>query len=198
MDRRRLRKLALLWREEGVVGVGKAIGKYFHWRVKGRKSYILVERFLDKPVEIFPSAIPVTVRPLRREDIEQIKANFFPLMQGGFENDRHYFALWEICPLPNHQCFVAESQGRILHYSWVVTDVARYGDVAIGKGVAQFTAAFTLPEARGSGLFTHVQTYLLRELQLQGFRKALARPHKDNTASIRSNEKAGFSRSTSN
>jgi GNAT superfamily N-acetyltransferase len=187
-------KLASVWREGGALGVARRLWRFIHWRVRGRKNLVLFEFMLNKPVQIYPCKGEINVRLLRPADMEQIRSTFFPLMDGDLQHDKECFLEFESVPNPNRRCFVAEMDGQIVHYSWVTTGVPRYGCVVIGSGVAYIGPCFTLPQARGLGIYPHVLTVILRSLQQEGFLKALIQAHKDNLPSIRGIEKAGFVR----
>jgi GNAT superfamily N-acetyltransferase len=163
--------------------------------MRGKKNLILFECILSRGIEVYTPKCHITVRLLGLSDMEQIRATFFPLLRGDLRLDREYYQEFESNPVSHRRCFVAEVNAKIVHHSWVTTGVARSGGVVIGSAAAYIGPCFTLPQYRGLGIYPHVLTVILRYLQREGIAKALIQARKDNTPSIRSIQKAGFSRS---
>jgi len=189
-----LRKIYIAWEKGGFIGTSQKIWKFTYWRVKGRRNQVLFGYALDKKVEIYPVRCKVEIRFLNVSDMREIKENFFPLMRKDLEHDKECFIEFEQTPSKNRECFLALLNRKIVHYSWVAVNIPSHGSVKVGNQAAYIGPCFTAPEYRGLGIYPHVLTVILATLKRDGFKKALIEARKDNIASIRSIEKAGFRR----
>jgi L-amino acid N-acyltransferase YncA len=62
----------------------------------------------------------------------------------------------------------------------------------LSEGVAELNYNTTLPEFRGRGLMSKMEAYILRDLQKQGYRKAVGVIHEKNIPAIKSITRVGF------
>ncbi len=95
------------------------------------------------------------------------------------------------------QCYLAKSERRILHASWVTTEavwtreVRRYFKPP--RGDAYLFASFTRPEARGRGIYPFVLRALSVRLEARSIARIWIGVIGDNPASFKAVRKAGFS-----
>lgn len=90
--------------------------------------------------------------------------------------------------------FVAEGNEGIMHICWIYYKESHSRVLSLSDTDVEFKFALTLPAFRGTGLFPLVLNYMARYMLDHGYRRAFGCIEKNNHASIRSNEKAGFTK----
>lgn len=108
----------------------------------------------------------------------------------------------KISPLPwEFQChlfdevndfFVAKDANGVQHISWIYYHNNRNRILRLGTKEAEVKFCFTLPGARGKGIYPQVLRDMLFFLREKGMRWAFICVYPDNYPSIRGIEKAGF------
>ncbi len=96
-----------------------------------------------------------------------------------------------------NRCFVARSQGRIVHARWaIITGRPRCEvlgvELPIAGDCAYVCESLTLPEMRGLGIAAAVDAFMLRRLRESGLRAATLVVDPDNRAGIRTAAKTGY------
>lgn len=111
----------------------------------------------------------VDIHLATKADRSRIAAELFPTLVGDLAYDRRYFdALGEDDDV---QCFLAESDGKIIHYSWVFLDARNSPLVRVPfdrkvllEGDAYIGPVFTSPDARGL-VYLQVLSQILQSLK---------------------------------
>lgn len=154
----------------GLVAFAARVTRYVRYHLFDKWHFVYFEFALAGATPTFPRPEGLTARVATRADRERIVRDLFPELVGELEYDRRYFEA--IDADPGFKCYVAESDGRIVHYSWVRLDAAesplaslpfgplRPGDAYIGP-------VFTSPRARGM-VYLFVLGDILRDLKAAG------------------------------
>ena len=111
----------------------------------------------------------VDIHVATKADRPRIVAELYPTLVGDLAYDRRYFdALGEDDDV---QCFLAESDGKIIHYSWVFLDARNsplvrvpFDRKALLVGDAYIGPVFTSPDARGL-VYLQVLSQILQSLK---------------------------------
>lgn len=94
------------------------------------------------------------------------------------------------------KCYLVESDGRLLHASWVTTGSAWTAEldafVSPPPGDAYIYESFTLPETRGRGIYPFALRNVCADLASRGIPRAWIAVEATNTPSVRAITKAGF------
>lgn len=133
------------------------VWRYLKYRLYDERHFVYFAFLLDRPFPVFPAQAPLAIRCAGPEDLPRIERELFPYLGDVAEGDKRYFPL---IGKEGISCFLAEEDGRLVHYSWLFTDLRhapimhtpldkkklRGGDVFIGP-------VFTLPSVRGRWVF---------------------------------------------
>lgn len=97
---------------------------------------------------------------------------------------------------PDVRCFVAESDGKLLHSSWVTTSAAWTREIGMYLGPplgdAYVYESFTRADARGRGIYPLALAGILTAMAGEGIKRVWVGVESGNLASRRAMEKAGF------
>ncbi|OGR15817.1 MAG: hypothetical protein A2X81_08250 [Desulfobacterales bacterium GWB2_56_26] len=90
--------------------------------------------------------------------------------------------------------FVAKDISGVQHISWIYFHNHRNRLLALQEGEAEIKFCLTLPAWRGRGIYPRIIQMIVNYLNCKGMQRVFMCVHRDNLASIRGIEKAGFSR----
>lgn len=161
------------------------IGKIAGRLIQNRSAYLL-SRDIPSDSAALETSLALVIRPLIESDVPAVKrlkeerngARFYRRMREGKTG------------------FVAEHNGRIMHYSWVSLHdeyeswSGRW--VRLEKNEAYIYDGFTAPDARGRGIYPAVLRGIEKTLHEKGIRKLWIIIGRHNTSSLRAAERAGF------
>ncbi len=175
----------------GLVRAARTFGVY-HLRDKWHFVYLE----FPLPGEIASLGSPeINVWQAGPSDIDRIRADVFPHLTGDLAHEKRYF---DHLGEADARCFVAESGGAIVHYSWVFTDVFRspmmdvpFDRRLLGKKDAYVGPVFTAPGARGM-TYLYVLPRLLAYLRDAGAGRALVLVDGRNPAAVGFYKRLGF------
>lgn len=117
---------------------------------------------LEKDFNRIPLSTALVVRIATHADLNRIQSELFPEMTGEQEYEKRYF---DLLVHDRVRCFIAEREGRLVHYSWVFLDAKdslmaevpfdmsslQAGDVFIGPVFTPLTArGFIYPQVLSS------------------------------------------------
>jgi ribosomal protein S18 acetylase RimI-like enzyme len=154
--------------EEGPASLFLKIREYIRYNLDSKWHFVYLQFELEKEFSRIPMSETLTVRVASTADTARIRSELFPEMKGEQSNEKKYF---DLLGQNSVRCFVAESEGRFVHYSWVFMDAQaspmvdvpfdrrnlRPGDVYIGP-------IFTVPGARGF-IYPQVLSSIVRYLK---------------------------------
>jgi len=152
----------------GLAGALRKIADYLRYHFDHKWRFVYLQFHLAASVSAMPSNPALAVRVATRADLSSIHNELFPEMKGEQIYDKRYF---DFLGDDEIVCFIAERDGRLIHYSWVFFDLGaspldgapvdrrciREGDVFVGP-------VFTIPAARGF-VYPHVLTAIIHYLQ---------------------------------
>lgn len=169
--------------------------RYVRYHLIDKWKFVYFEFPLTKSIPQFPRPAGVISRVATAADRERVEADLFPEMTGDLAYDRRYFEA--IDADPGFKCYIAEADGRLVHYSWVRLDAAesplaslpfgpiRPGDSYIGP-------VFTSPKARGM-IYLFVLGDVLRDLKAAGKERLLLMVDGRRPAAVGFYRRLGFS-----
>ena len=180
--------------DEGPVGLARAACTFATYHLRDKWNFVYLEFSLNDPIYSVEDP-SVVVRRATPADRKRIEEELFPHLIGEQSADREYFDnLSEVDP----QCFLAESNGRFVHYSWVFADVfaspmtrlpinqsrLRSGDAYVGP-------VFTSPDARGM-IYLHVLPMILNYLKASGLKRVWVLVDGRNPSAVSFYSRIGF------
>ncbi|MFN8624897.1 MAG: GNAT family N-acetyltransferase [Candidatus Binatia bacterium] len=145
----------------------------------GYRRVVLLERSLDDSLTLPPSRLPVTVRPLRKAEVEEYAA-FYP----GADPEEIHRRLDA-----GHRCFTVRYGGQLIHAGWVGTGrvwieyLRRHWDLASDE--AYLYEAFTAPRYRNLRVGTARVTEETRVLAGEGYHRVIAVVSPENLPAVR-------------
>jgi hypothetical protein len=156
----------------GLIRFLQVLFAYLVYHLYSKWRFVYFEFSLQQPPFSFHINEPILVRIAAPDDINRIKAEIFPLLEGGSSNDKRYF---RVLDQPDIKCFLAEKDEKLVHYSWVFMDASksllmhvpldkrrlRQRDAFIGP-------VFTCPTARGL-IYLQVLSTILHYLQTNDY-----------------------------
>ncbi len=157
-----LQKLETAWNvllKEGFSGLSKKLSAFARYHLRDKWRFVYLEFPLDQPVTSFPMKEPLVVRVATPEDMDRIEAELFPCLTGEMVYEKRYF---DLLGQEGVKCFIAEKNGRLVHYSWVFLDAASsplvdtpFDKRQFHEGDAYVGPIFTNPSSRGF-VYPHV------------------------------------------
>lgn len=164
----KVREAGRVLREKGLVGFYLAIREYLIYHLIGKWSFVYLEFMLDQPIVSFVVRDSISVRIATPEDQDRIESDIFPLLEGPLAYEKKYFRLLGD---PDVRCFLAESDRKLVHYSWVFLDAFQSPIVEPPFDRSQLRAKdayvgpiFTSPACRGF-VYLQVLSEILRFLR---------------------------------
>ena len=181
--------------EEGMVGLVRAARTFGVYHLRDKWHFVYLEFSLNEKIAVIEDP-EVKVRQATPADSEQIRQDIFPHLREEHAYERRYFdRLGE----NDAHCFLAESDGAIIHYAWVFTDVFRspmmevpFDRRRMGANDAYVGPVFTVPGARGM-TYLYVLPVLLGYLRDAGVGRALVLVDGRNPAAVAFYRRFGFS-----
>ena len=174
--------------------------KYIKYNLKSKWGFIYLERVLDD--KMFSMKINeelFSIRIAKQRDIPKIKKDIYPLLpEDDKENDGR--DIEQIGTSDNLFCFIAEKEGKIIHYFLVYPSAVDspliktpFSKMKIGDEASYLGSAFTIPEARGLWVvpasLSFIMQYLKNNIQAK---KTYVLVHKDTLGAVEFYEKLGF------
>jgi GNAT superfamily N-acetyltransferase len=90
------------------------------------------------------------------------------------------------------RCYLALQGDEIAYIHWLYFKGDHSRFLVLSDGVAEFNNNIALPNFRGRGLMASMMAYILRDLQKEGYRKAVGVVHEKNPPAKESVKKAGM------
>lgn len=186
-----------LLKREGVVALAQRIYAYIKYRLYDQWKFVYFARSLAEPFPQIANQIPLTVWRADPNDLSRIEVELFPLIEKAMSNDQRYFSL---LGLEGVHCFLGEKNGRMVHYSWLFTDLThapimythfpkrklKKGDVFIGP-------VFTDPQVRGAWIFPYVLSKVMEYAKQQiSLKRAVLFVDGRNTGAVAFFKRFGF------
>lgn len=154
--------------EQGPTAFKDRIRQSLTYHLDNKWHFVYLQFELRDHFTGIPMSDSLAIRIAGMEDIEQIRVQLFPEMKGEQVHEKKYF---DRLNRRDVRCFIAERDGKLVHYSWVFLDAGasplaavpfdrrklRPGDVYIGP-------VFTAPGARGF-IYPQVLAEIIRHLK---------------------------------
>jgi ribosomal protein S18 acetylase RimI-like enzyme len=152
----------------GPGALARKVRAYLSYNLDSKWDFVYLAFVLKQDFPRVPMADGLVVRVATLADLDRVRAELFPEMTGEQAYETRYF---DLLGQDRVRCFVAESDGLLVHYSWVFLDARmsaiidtpfdrsklRPGDVYIGP-------VFTTPKARGF-IYPHVLSSIVHYLR---------------------------------
>ncbi len=185
--------------DDGIVGLLALIKSYLIYNFKEKWRFIYFELDMKKvpPYELPKIDDSIVIRIAKKEDIAKIKSDIYPVLTPKEENDKRYI---ERIGIELFKCFIAERNGKILHYFLVFESAQKspliqtpIKSTKIHSGDAYLGTAFTAPEARGLWIVPHTLLSIFSYLEHNtDVRRILAIVHKDTPGAEGFYKRLGF------
>ncbi|MDP3244344.1 MAG: GNAT family N-acetyltransferase [bacterium] len=134
-------------------------------KVYRQKQFIFFEFSLEQPSFSITPLEPINVKIANFDDKNKIESEIFPWLKDEQDYDKRYFSLLE---QPGIRCFLAEKDGKLVHYSWVFDEAKNsplmdtiFDRNKLREGDAYMGPVFTSPEARGVWIYPYVLTKIM-------------------------------------
>lgn len=154
--------------EGGLITYLRAVKGYIIYHLHSKWHFVYLVFSLEQEIFSFNIREPISVRIATREDMTWIKSELFPYLTGDLAYEKRYF---ELLDHPRIKCFLAQKDGKLVHYSWVFVDVFEsplmklpFDKAKLKQGDAYIGPIFTCPEARGF-IYLHVLSRILCDLK---------------------------------
>ena len=150
------RKLKAGWEiiaEGGWIVFFRTVRDAIVYHISDKWHFVYLEFSLDEKIFSFSVKELLSVRVATAEDCERIRSDIFPFLKGALAYERRYLKL---LGEPKINCFVAEKEGKLVHYTWVFEDVldspimkVPFDRKKLKEGDAYIGPIFTNPDVRG-------------------------------------------------
>lgn len=174
-----------VWRTASDEGLGSVWLKSLD--ALGYRRLYLLRRPLAEPILDCPTTLPVAIRWLTLEEVQDYLA--FRPDASGHDVTRRLLA--------GDHCLVARHEDRIVGTIWgsstrLNTELSLGRDLPLAAGEAYQFDAYTLPEVRGMGIAPALSVAWLRRLRDEACVAAIRLTFPWNVAALRSHAKAGY------
>ena len=153
--------------DEGPAGLARAARTFATYHFRDKWQFVYLHFSLSDPIYSLTDS-SLVVRRATIADRDTIETDIFPYLTGAESGDREYF---DYLGATDPQCFLAESEGELVHYSWVFADAFRspmtrvpIKQSQLQEGDGYIGPVFTRPVARGM-VYLHVLPEILHYLK---------------------------------
>jgi len=167
--REKVKKVKELAVEKGLWRMLGSVAQYALYYVTDRRSFVYFEFSLEQEPISLQLPDPPVARLATTADLNRINAEIFPLLTGEYEYDKRYFKL---LVQEGVLCFLAEQDGKFVHYSWVFTNAEQsplmdvpFKHSKLKAGDVYMGPVFTSPNARGTWIYPFVITKIIHYLK---------------------------------
>jgi GNAT superfamily N-acetyltransferase len=158
-----------------------SLPKFFYYSVLKINTFILFGTELD--IELPPYHLAPEFRVIKPtlEELNKFRDG------KDFPREFYYDQIHGV-----ERCYLALNGDEVAYIHWVFSkgDYSRF--LILSDGVAEFNYNTTLPKFRGRGLMASMMAYILRDLQKEGYKKAVGLVHDMNIPAIKSVRRAGL------
>lgn len=172
----------------------RGIGRHFKYHLKDKWRFVYLEFTFDRPIQPLTDS-SLLIRRIGPSDLEQVRRDLLPHLTGEQSYDTRYF---ETMGEKGSTCFVVEREGRLIHYSWVFTDIFRSPITKVPFDLSKLRSndsyigpVFTVPGSRGM-TYLYVLPVILEHLVEIGVKRALVLVDQNNAAAKSFYLKFGF------
>ena len=182
--------------DAGPAGALRKIARHLRYHLDDKWRFVYLQFPLAASVSAMPPNPALDVRVATRADLSRIHDELVPEMQGEQIYDKRYF---DRLGDDEVVCFIAERDGRLIHYSWVFLDLfasplagAPVDRRSICEGDVFVGPVFTIPAARGF-VYPHVLTAITRYLQVRPkARRIVLFVYEKNPGAVAFHKRMGF------
>lgn len=186
-----------LFKKRGIYALLRRMYEYVKYYFCDQWRFVYLALPLDYPFPSLPPQKELVVYIATPKDQERVEAEIFPVIESKEENDKRFFRLLRENGVV---CFLAEKSGRLVHYSWVFTNLRhapimhtpfnkkhlRASDVFLGP-------VFTNPSVRGLWIFPTVLGEIIKYLKNRGeVRRVLLFVDRKNQGAVPFFKRLGF------
>jgi len=190
-------KAARLLLQGGPAGLGRKLREHYTYHVDSKWHFVYLQFPLSNEFSRIPASSAVSVRIAEPADMPKIKDELFPVMTGEQTEETKYF---DLVGHPDVRCFMAEKEGRLVHYSWVFLDAGSsplvdtpFDGRLVCGGDAYIGPIFTAPGARGF-IYPQVLSNIVRFLKEDpAVRRIVVLVQGKNPAAVSFYKRIGFS-----
>ena len=154
--------------DEGLSNLCQAVFSNLAFHLSSKWRFVYFAYSLEEQTPSFKSEGPISVRIATSDDMERIESEIFPALAAEMQYEKRYFRL---IGEPKIRCFLAEHDGKLVHYSWVFLDASRsllaevpFDQKKLTSEDAFIGPVFTNQSARGLVYF-HVLSVILDYLK---------------------------------
>jgi len=194
----KIQKIVNILKQQGLGGIVTKIWSYLKYHSREKWRFIYFELDLSKKhFTLPPPGDTITIRILQQDDIEKFKIDIYPYMTEKQEYDKRFVENPD-----DYNClfFIAENEGRIIHYFVVFVNVldsplmeTPFNKQQLRSGDAYLGNAFTVPDARGHWIVPHVLQNIISYLQSETqARRAILLVHEDTPGAAAFFKRLGF------
>jgi len=180
--------------EQGIRSCFGAARDYVRYHLKDKWRFVYLGFSFDHPMQLLEDP-SLAVKRTGCEDLGQIRRDLFPHLVG---EQAYHRAFFDRIGEDGSLCFVAEFEGRFVHYSWVFTDVFRSPLIKVPFEVSELRSSdsyigpiFTVPGSRGM-IYLYVLPTIVDYLRKVGSKRVLVLVSDRNTAAMSFYQKLGF------
>jgi ribosomal protein S18 acetylase RimI-like enzyme len=152
----------------------------------GYRRVLLLERWLDDPIDLVTPRVPVAFSPLEPPQIDEYLRFHDEAPRASIERRL----------ARGDECFLARTEGRIVCASWIARTDFLMGSLSYLYPVAPSEAylydSYTAPDLRGQAIAPALGVYVLERLRRAGLVRVTMAVPPENTANRRARAKTGF------
>lgn len=187
---KKIQKISKIISEEGIFSFFLKVLRYIRKNICGITKAIIFELDLEHPVPKIATKLELSFRMATKKDIDSMDDERYGYDQSAKQYSRDRLAKGDSCVL-------ALFNGKIIGYVWIMKDhidISKFNYISLSKKRVSTYNAFVLKEFRGKRVRNAMNVYLIDIIRKSGKRFVVCVVDKDNKASIKCVERAGFKR----
>lgn len=164
--REKIAAIITIGRHQGMVSVFRSVLEYLKGRLSRHWRFVYMERLVSESFPTFSNNAQITLRLATINDRERIQAEARPSVTNDVRYDLRYFAL---LGKDGVHCFIGEQDGRIVHYSWLFTDVmyspimyTPFPKSKLNRNDVFIGPVWTSTSVRGMWIFPYVLSHVIQ------------------------------------
>ena len=187
---KKIQKISKIISEEGIFSLFLKVLRYIRKNICGITKAIIFELDLEKSFPRITSELELSFRMAIKKDIDAMDEEHY-----GYDLKRKQFSKERL--EKGDGCVLALYNGKIVGYVWTMNDhidISKFNYIPISKNRISIYNVFVLKEFRGKRVWNAFDVYYFDIFRKAKKRFVLCVVDKDNKASIKSRERAGFKR----
>ena len=185
---KKIRSISKIISEDGILVFFSKVLRYFRKNIFSVTKVFIYELDLNDSIPKFSSELKLSYRFATKEDIDLMNYENY-----NYDEKAKKYAEERL--KKGDSCVLALNNSRIIGYVWIIYDnleISKMNFISLSKNRASTYNSFVLKEFRGKKVRNLMDNYIYEMLRKAGKRYLVCVIEKDNIASQKTRERAGY------